>query len=85
LGIVDVPWEACADTLGLSWVLFPERVRHGLDPWGEDLGVIKPKVTDWENLTYEEYKHRCQEDVQINWLLWQKIKGKLGELYEAQD
>ena len=85
LGIVDVPWEACADTLGLSWVLFTERVRHGLDPWGEDFGVIKPKVTDWENLTYEEYRHRCQEDVQINWLLWQKIKGKLGELYEAQD
>ena len=56
LGIVDVNWEKCADTLGLSWVLFPERQKHGLDPWGEDLGIIKPKVDDWQGLTYEEYR-----------------------------
>jgi len=81
LGIVDVPWTKCADTLGLSWCLFPERQKHGLDPWGEDLGIIKPKVEDWQGLPYEEYAHRCSEDVAINHLLWVKIKEKLNELY----
>lgn len=81
LGIVDVSWQSCADTLGLSWTLFPDRVKHGLDPWGEDLGIMKPKVEDWQGLTYEEYAHRCSEDVAINHLLWLKIKEKLDELY----
>jgi DNA polymerase I len=83
LGIVDVPWEACADTLGLSWVLFPERVRHGLKQWAEDLGGEKPEVEDWVDVTYEQMCHRCESDVNTNWLLWQKIKEKLNALYSS--
>ena len=81
LNIVDVPWEVCADTLGLSWVLFPARSRYGLEAIGEDLGVEKPKIDDWEGLTYEDYKWRCEQDVSINYLLWVKIKEKLNEIY----
>jgi len=36
------------DTLALSWYLFPERTRHGLEEWGEEFGVPKPKDRDWE-------------------------------------
>lgn len=69
------------DTLGLSWYLYPKRVKHGLEGWGEDLGVPKPEITDWENLTLEEYCHRCEEDVKINTLLWHKMVGDLKEIY----
>ena len=81
LGIVDVPWDKCADTLGLSWVLRPDRIRHGLAHIGEEHGVKKPEIEDWVGLTYEDYAHRCQEDVRINWLEWQQQKRRLKELY----
>lgn len=73
------------DTLALSWYLFPERVRHGLEWWGEDFGVPKPKINDWENLTYAEYKHRCEEDVRINKLLWDKCWEYLLKLYGTEE
>jgi DNA polymerase III alpha subunit (gram-positive type) len=82
LSIVDLcPVNKVVDTLPLSWTLYPDRGRHGLAQWGEDLGVAKPEVEDWEGLTYEEYAHRCSEDVKINKLLWGKLKNKLEALY----
>jgi len=73
------------DTLALSWYLYPERKMHGLDWWGRELGVEKPKIEDWENQTLEEYVHRCQEDVRINILLWEKMKTYLALLYGTDD
>ena len=72
------------DTLALSWYLFHKRVRHGLEWWGVDFGVPKPPITDWENLTQEEYRHRCIEDVKINIRLMEKIKVKLLRLYGSK-
>ena len=69
------------DTLWLSWYLYPERQLHGLEWWGRDFGVPKPKINDWENLTQEEYTHRCVEDVKINIKLWKKQKDYLSKLY----
>lgn len=69
------------DTLGLSWYLFPERDSHGLDEWGNDIGIKKPKVDDWENLTPEEYAYRCEQDCLINWTVFQKCMRKLREIY----
>ncbi len=69
------------DTLPLSWALYPTRQAHNLDSWGNDLGVAKPVILDWENLSQEQYEHRCSEDVKINILLWQKIERKLIDLY----
>lgn len=73
------------DTLYLSWYLYPERNLHGLESWGETLGVSKPQVEDWSNLTIEEYVHRCSEDVKINQMLWEKQQDYLSRLYETND
>lgn len=72
------------DTLALSWILFPLRPKHGLASWGETLGVPKPEVDDWEGLTYEEYEHRCSEDVRINTLLWGRCWKYLLDLYGTE-
>jgi hypothetical protein len=73
------------DTLALSWYLEPNRMRHGLAEWGEDFGIPKPKVEDWENQPIEVYVHRCREDVRINIMLWDRISKHLLELYRTKD
>lgn len=73
------------DTLALSWYLYPERNVHGLESWGDDLGVAKPVINDWKNLTLEEYVHRCEEDVKINTKLWLKMKKYLTKIYGEWD
>lgn len=69
------------DSLWMSRLLFPDRPKHGLEALGVEHGVKKPKVDDWENLSYEDYKHRCEEDVKINWLEFIKQKKRLDEIY----
>lgn len=72
------------DTLALSWYLYPELARHGLEAWGEYFGVPKPKIADWHGLTIEEYSHRCEEDVKINVKLWRKMLPYLLDIYGTQ-
>lgn len=73
------------DTLILSWYLEPERVtkglRYGLEAYGETFGHPKPKIADWSTLSVEEYTHRCEEDVKINYKLWKRLRNKLVALY----
>ncbi len=69
------------DTLALSWYLEPERNVHGLEEWGDEFKVPKPPINDWQNLTVEEYVHRCTEDVKINTILWRRFKKHLTLLY----
>ena len=69
------------DTLALSWYLHHDRLKHGLEGYGEDYGVPKPKITDWDSLTPQEYAHRCDEDVKINNRLWRDLGIKLNKLY----
>lgn len=69
------------DTLGLSWYLYPERIKHGLDEWGQDLGIEKPPIDDWDNLPIEEYVHRCSEDVKINTKLFYMQLEYLMKIY----
>ena len=73
------------DTLGLSWYLYNEFLKHGLEAWGERFGVKKPEIEDWKSLTYEQYKHRCEEDVKINTNLWVKMLDLLRKLYDNND
>ena len=73
------------DTLSLSWYLEPSRKKHGLAEWGEEFGIPKPEIDDWDNLSYEEYKHRCEEDVKINYKLWERLWSKLLTLYEGDE
>ncbi len=70
------------DTLALSWYLYPNRMIHGLEAWGVDLGFPKPQIDNWKDLSPEEYRHRCVEDVKNNTALWNKISNKLDRLYD---
>lgn len=83
LGIKIAPKIVCS--LALSWYLEPNRIRHGLAEWGEEFGVEKPPIDDWENLTPEEYMHRCSEDVKINTLLWERQWKQLLKLYGSEE
>lgn len=69
------------DTLGLSWYLYPMRIRHGLEKWGEELGIPKPIIKDWENLDISDYIHRCESDVEINTRLFSKQREYLNRIY----
>jgi hypothetical protein len=68
-------------TLHLSWYMYPRMIKHGLATWGEELGIAKPEVDDWENLSLEEYVHRCEEDVKIQTALWLQMWKHLMLLY----
>jgi len=69
------------DSLGLSWYLYPHRFEHGLESWGDDLGIAKPVITDWENQSIHDYLHRCNTDVQINLKLFFKQLDFLIKMY----
>lgn len=71
------------DTLPLSWYLYNQRSSHGLDSWGSDVGIEKPPIEDWEGLSFEEYRHRCEEDVKININIWHKSLKLLRKLYST--
>lgn len=83
LEIKVVPKVVCS--LSISWYLEPGRIKHGLAEWGEDFGVPKPLVEDWENQPIEVYLHRCSEDVRINTLLWQRQWKQLLKLYGSEE
>ena len=72
------------DTLALSWYLNHDRPRHGLEGYGEEYGIPKPQIKDWNNLTPEEYAHRCNEDVKINARLYKDLSAQLEWLYPDQ-
>lgn len=90
---VDLSALMVIDTLALSWYLSPERNLHGLDSFFEDYGIAKPKIDSWEqgeDETLEEFldrmQNRCQEDVKINWALWDDHMIRLDDMYsKAQE
>jgi hypothetical protein len=71
------------DTLALSWYLYPTLKIHGLEAWGEKLGVKKPYIVDWENQSLADYIHRCATDVVINTKLFKKQIKYLVQIYEG--
>ena len=70
------------DTLPMSWVLNYNRSKHGLESFGEDFGIPKPQIDDWNNLSKEDYAHRCTEDVKINSCLWQDLLKRFMFIYK---
>ncbi len=83
---IEIPKETLiVDTLALSWYLSPDRDDHKLATYGEEFGIPKPEIDDWENLSVEEYTHRCVEDVKINRILWDRQYKYLKRLYGSQD
>jgi len=73
------------DTLALSWYLYPNEAEHGLEVWGERVGVAKPVITDWENLDTEDYINRCRQDVVINSIILGDFISYLKEIYQSED
>lgn len=79
------------DTLGWSWYFFGGRSAHGLETWGQELGVEKVKIDDseWEGPiageTQEQFLskmvHRCEEDVKINLEIIKRCRQKSVRLY----
>lgn len=90
--LLDIKIEAMQiDTLALSWYLYStesvegkifKRERHGLEDWGKYFNVPKPQIADWQNLTIEEYSHRCEMDVEINKKLFFKQWDYLMKIYD---
>ena len=78
------PAKSCKiyDTLPLAWYLDHDRLKHGLETYGEKYGIPKPKIDDWKNLTLKQYIHRCEEDVKINIKLWEDLTKRLMFLYK---
>ena len=55
--LLGIKWNGkVVDTLAVSWYLFPERHKHGLEGYGDEFGVPKPVIKDWNNLSIEELK-----------------------------
>lgn len=73
------------DTLALSWYLYPERLKHGLEEWGKDFGIHKVEIKDWSNLSAQEYIHRCEVDTKINLKLWENSLAALGQVYDGDE
>lgn len=71
------------DTLPVSWYIEPKRKLHGLESFGVEFGVPKPKIDDWENQSIDDYVHRCEEDVKINYKLWLRQYAYLKKLYSS--
>jgi DNA polymerase III epsilon subunit-like protein len=70
------------DTLGLSWYMYCEEEKHGLEAWGEHFKVLKPQIDNWKNLTIEEYTHRCNTDVEINTKVFIHLYKAINEIYD---
>lgn len=70
-------------SLAISQYLYEDRLKHGLEDWGVEFGYEKVKISEdeWKNLSYEKAVERCERDVLINCLLWDKMKTYLWELY----
>lgn len=82
--ILDIEIKAeIIDTLPMAWYILPSRKKsYGLGAFGEEFGVPKPKIEDWDNLSYEEYRHRCEEDVKINIELFEKLSRDFFDVYK---
>jgi len=86
--VLDFKIEAYViDTLPLAWNIYTQRKDRtfGLADFGEDFGIKKPEIEDWEGLTYEEYEHRCEEDVKITIALWEDLLRIMTELYGSYE
>lgn len=70
------------DTLAVAWYLDPQRKKNGLEVYGEEFGIPKPKVSDWSSESLFVYVSRCEQDVRINASLWKLQKSHLLEIYE---
>lgn len=84
---IDMPTNyTIYDSLAISFGLYPIKgFLHGLGEWGVRVGIPKPLIDDWKNLTLKEYIHRCEEDVEINVKVIHHMIEYCLEIYEDID
>lgn len=71
------PLSSIEDTLILSQISNPSREGgHGLGTWGKRFNRFKPDHDDWSEFS-PAMLHRCKEDVEINFLLYEYLKKLL--------
>lgn len=75
--------NSLVDTLGLSFYLYPEAKKHGLEYWGNKFGIAKPKIDDWVEGDIEVYVNRCEHDVRINSELFLHQFNYLATIYDG--
>lgn len=82
--VLGVPVKAkVIDTIALAWYIFPTLPAYSLEHFAPRYGQKKVEITDWERLTYEEYRRRCERDVLINYDLLDDMRDHLDELYDG--
>ncbi len=69
-------YKRAYDTLLLSQLMYPDIGKHGLAAWGERFGIPKPEIEDW-SIYDEAMRHRVNEDVKINYMLYKRMKKEL--------
>lgn len=79
----DVSKVEVIDTLFISWYLEPRRRLHGLEGYGEDFGVPKPVIDDWESQTQADYNFRVMQDCRIQLRLWEQQYSQLLAIYKT--
>lgn len=71
------------DTLSLSWYLYNEEKKHSLEEWGKKLGIDKFIINNWDNLSDDTYKIRCESDVLITKNLYEHLINYLSLIYDG--
>ena len=73
------------DTMAVSWFLYPDRPKHGLEAIGKEHGIKKVEVKEhqWAEGDPELMKQRVIEDVKINWAEYLKQRKRLEEIYNG--
>lgn len=74
------------DTLLMSRLLFPDRVSpkgvkagpHSVESWGATFRRHKPEHEDWSQYS-DAMLHRCEEDVQIQLMLYRKCISAMSK------
>lgn len=67
------------DTLAMSRSWFPDLPGgHSLESWSHRVKTYKPEITDWKNLSIEEYVSRCENDVISTEEVFKYLLDKLG-------
>ena len=72
------------DTLGLAWYLDPRRTAYNLESYAIDYGMNKVEIEQWdgEGPEFQQLmKERCEHDVRIQNILYNKQIKHLLELY----
>lgn len=79
----DVSKCTFIDTLYISWYLQPRRPKHGLESYGDEAGIPKPYIENWETQTQAEYNDRVTEDCKIQTWLWEQQYSQLLAIYKT--